>query len=60
MTNEELINILRTGSRALIYSLRAEIADRLEYLGERVDIMSEPKSPDPKAPQEPGQQMRLI
>lgn len=51
MTNEEIIHILRTGSRALIYSLRMEIADKLEYLDERVAIMSEEKSPDPREPQ---------
>lgn len=52
MTNEELIRILRTGSRALIYSLRGQIADRLEYLDERVALMSDPESPDPREPQD--------
>lgn len=60
MTNKELIGILREGSRALVLSLRYQIADRLEYLDERVDIMSADGDPDPGEPQEITEQMRLV
>lgn len=60
MTNKELIGILREGSRALVLSLRYQIADRLEYLDERVDIMSADGDPDPREPQEITEQMRLV
>lgn len=60
MTNKELIGILREGSRALVLSLRYQIADRLEYLDERVDIMSADGDPDPREPQETTEQMRLV
>lgn len=60
MTNTELIRILREGSRALVLSLRYQIADRLEYLDERVDIMSADEDPDPREPQEITEQMRLV
>ena len=60
MTNAELISILRKGSRALVLSLRYQIADRLEYLDERVDIMSAEADPDPREPPEITEQTRLI
>ena len=60
MTNKELIRILREGSRALVLSLRYQIADRLEYLDERVDIMSADGDPDPREPPEITEQTTLI
>ena len=60
MTNTELIRILREGSRALVLSLRYQIADRLEYLDERVDIMSADGDPDPREPPEVTEQTRLV
>lgn len=60
MTNKKLIDILRTGSRALVVSLRYTIADRLEYLDERVDIMSADADPDPREPQEISEQTKLL
>ena len=45
MRTIEMIGILRGGDAARILAAADEIADRLEYLAERVDIMSEGQEP---------------
>ena len=44
----------------MIASVRYEIADRLEYLDERVAIMSAEDDPDPREPPEITEQTKLF